>query len=284
MRPVALVTDSTADLSLELRKKHGIYSIPLYVLFNDETYADGVDLTTSELYQLVHEKNMIPRTAAVSPGDFLRFFEPIIEEGYDILYLGIGSSLSATFQSARIAQSEPPPGRVTLVDSKNLSSGIGLLVLKAKDMRDQGMSAEAIKEKLEGLVPRVRSYFAIRTLDYLHKGGRASGTAKLIGGILKIKPIIAVRDGQLEVYRKPAGKMSRAVDIMLDDFFAHEAIDTDYVMVTHSEAERHARYAIDRIRSKRNIESIIESQAGCVISSHCGPGTIGILYLLKEDA
>ncbi len=283
MRPVALVTDSTADLSLELRKKHDIYSIPLYVLFKDVTYADGVDLDTKKLYQLVSEKNMIPKTAAVSPGDFLRFFEPLIKEGHDILYLGIGSSLSATFQSARIAKSEFPPGRVTLVDSRNLSSGIGLLVLKAKDMRDQGMSAAEIKEELDRLVPRVRSYFAIRTLDYLHKGGRASGTAKLIGGILKIKPIIAVHDGQLDVYRKPAGKMSRAVDIMLDDFFTSEAIDTDYVMVTHSEAFRHARYAIERIRSTGKMENIIESEAGCVISSHCGPGTIGILYLLKEN-
>lgn len=283
MRPVALVTDSTADLSLELRKKHDIYSIPLYVLFKDETYADGVDLDTKKLYQLVSEKNMIPKTAAVSPGDFIRFFEPLIKEGHDILYLGIGSSLSATFQSARIAKYEFPPGRVTLVDSKNLSSGTGLLVLKAKDMRNQGMSAAEIKEELDRLVPRVRSYFAIRTLDYLHKGGRASGTAKLIGGILKIKPIIAVHDGQLDVYRKPAGKMSRAVDIMLDDFFASKEIDTDYVMVTHSEAFRQAHYAIERIRSTGKMENIIESEAGCVISSHCGPGTIGILYLLKDN-
>jgi fatty acid-binding protein DegV len=114
---------------------------------------------------------------------------------------------------------------------------------------------------------------------YLHKGGRASGTAKLIGGILKIKPIIAVHDGHLDVYRKPAGKMSRAVDIMLDDFFASKTIDTDYVMVTHSEAHRHARYAIERIQSRGIIKNIIESEAGCVISSHCGPGTIGLLYL-----
>jgi hypothetical protein len=167
MRPVALVTDSTADLSMELRKKHDIYSIPLYVLFKDETYADGIDLDPKKLYQLVLEKQMIPKTAAVSPGDFLRFFEPLVQKGYDILYLGIGSSLSATFQSARIAKSEFPPGRITLVDSKNLSSGIGLLVLKAKDMRDRGMSASEIKEELDKLVPRVRSYFAIRTLDYL---------------------------------------------------------------------------------------------------------------------
>lgn len=280
MRPVALVTDSTADLSVDIREQYGIHAIPLYVLFQNDSYQDGVDLDTKTLYRLVSEKDMIPKTAAASPGDFIRYFEPLVEKGFDILYLGIGSALSATFQSALIAQAEFPPGRVTLVDSKNLSSGTGLLVLKAKDMRDQGMSAPEIKDELEKIVPGVRSRFAIRTLDYLHKGGRASATAKMIGGILKIKPIITVNDGKLDVYRKPVGKMSRAVDIMLDVMFSEE-IDTDYVMVTHSEAEGQAKYAIERIRSRTEVDQIVESQAGCVISSHCGPGTIGILYLSK---
>jgi DegV family protein with EDD domain len=274
------MTDSTADLSHDFLKEHHIYSIPLYVRFGDTIYKDGIDLTTPELYKKVEETNTLPQTAAPSPGDFYEVFKPLIDDGKDIVYIGIGSSISGTIQSARVAALEFPEGRIYIVDSKNLSSGIALLVLKAKDLRNQGVSAKEIHEKIVKLVPNVRSQFAIQTLDYLHKGGRASGLQALMGSMLRIKPIIRVEDGKLGVYKKAFGKMSRALDIMLEDYLAlGDNVDLDYVMVTHSLADKHAIYMMDIVKEKLKPKHLIESHAGCVISSHCGEGTIGILYI-----
>lgn len=280
---VLIMTDSTSDLSKKLLDQRKIVSVPLYVNFTDEIYRDGIDLTTEELYQKVTEKGMLPTTSAVSPGDFIKVFQKYINLGYEILYMGIGAKISGTYQSAIIAKDEVDPEKIHLIDSMNLSSGIGLLVLKACDLRDQGLNALEIKEQIEKLVPLVRSQFAISTLDYLHKGGRASGTAKLMGTILGIKPIIKVIDGKLDVYKKPAGKMSRALDIMLNDFFLElDNLDLDYVFVTHSLANKQAVYMMDKIKEKVKVKHLYEGQAGCVIGTHCGAGTIGILYIVKS--
>lgn len=283
---IIILTDSTADLSEKLLASHRIKSLPLYVLFGEETFKDGVSIKTPLLYQKVDELNYLPTTAAISPGDFITFFEPYLKKGYDIIYIGIGSTLSSTYQSALLAKDVLKSEHIHLIDSKNLSSGIALLVLKAKDLRDQGISAIQIVKEINKLVSLVRSQFAIKSLDYLHKGGRASGTAKLLGGILGIKPIIKVVDGTLLVYKKPAGKMSRALDMMLNDLFAelkNDNLDLDYMMITHSLAPRHVSYLKEKILSTFTPKTLIESQAGCVISSHCGKGTIGILYLVKEN-
>lgn len=284
MKPkVLIMTDSTSDLSKKLLDQRKIVSVPLYVNFTDEIYRDGIDLTTEELYRKVEEKGVLPTTSAVSPGDFIKVFQKYVNLGYDILYMGIGAKLSGTFQSALIAKDEVNPDKIHLIDSMNLSSGIGLLVLKACDFRDQGLNVLEIKEKIEKLVPLVRAQFAISTLDYLHKGGRASGTAKMMGTILGIKPIIKVVDGKLDVYKKPAGKMSRALDIMLDDFFREiDNLDLDYVFVTHSFANKQAVYMMDKVKEKVKVKHLIEGQAGCVIGTHCGAGTIGILYIVKS--
>lgn len=277
---VVIMTDSTADLDHRLLKEYEIYSIPLYVRFGDEIFRDGIDIHTPELYEKVQQKKSLPQTAAPSPGDFYEKFKPLMDDQKDIVYIGIGSSISATLQSARVAALEFPENRIFIIDSKNLSSGIALLVLKAKDLRDQGLSAKDIYEKVSDLVPKVRSQFAIQTLDYLYKGGRATGLQALMGSMLRIKPIIKVVDGKLGVYKKAIGKMSRALDMMLEDYLGlDQKVDLDYVMITHSLADKHAVYMMDIVKEKLNPTHLIESHAGCVISSHCGEGTIGILYI-----
>ncbi len=287
MKRVLILTDSTADLSKQLREKRMIYSLPLRVIFGEDEYRDGIDLTTKELYDIVDDKRELPKTTAISPGQFVSFFESYLDQGYEIIYVGIGSKISGTYQSAVIAKETIASDDIYLVDSMNLSSGIGLLVLKAADYRDQGLNAAAIKTKLDVLATKVRSQFAIKTLDYLHKGGRASGTAKLVGSVLGIKPIIQVRHGILDVYKKPMGKMSRALDIMLKDFFKEidkQNVDLDYVMITHSYADKQAAYMIDKVKAYTHPKTMIENHAGCVISSHCGPGTIGILYMVRSTS
>lgn len=284
MAKIIIATDSTADLSHALLKELDIVSIPLYVNLNEKTYRDGIDITTSELYKLIEETGSFPKTQAVSPADFIRFFEPFLKAGHEVIYIGIGSKNSATFQSALLAKTELDTDHLYLIDSGNISSGIALLVLKAQAFRKEGLSAQAIYEKTKALVPYVKSQFVIKTLDYLHRGGRASGTAKLIGSMLRMKPIIHSSDGKLSVYKKPLGKMSRALDMMLQDFFTYaekDQLDLDYVMITHSEASKQAVYMIDQVKSKVTPKHLIESEAGCVISAHCGRGTIGILYIVK---
>ncbi len=282
MSKIIISTDSTADLSDQLKKDYNIRTIPLYVRFGDESFRDGQDITTEKLYDMVTEKGFLPQTQAVSPGDFESYFKAFLDQGYEVVHISIGSKISGTFQSAMIAKDLLETDKVHLVDSMNLSSGIGLLALKASDYRKAGLTAEAIAIKVKQLVPRVRSQFAIKTLDYLHKGGRASGLSAFIGGILQIKPIIKVEDGKLDVYKKSMGKMSRALDIMIDDLLnLGENVDLDYIFVTHSIASNSFDYIVKQLAGKIEPKHLYEGHAGCVISSHCGQGTIGILYIEK---
>jgi len=212
MNKVIIMTDSTCDLTKSLIESRGIHVAPLYVNFGDLSYRDGVDLTTEELYAKVDELGFLPKSAAVSPGDFVNEFTPFIERGYDIVCITIGSKLSGTYQSALIAKDMVDESRIHVVDSNNLSSGVGLVVLKGCDLRDQGLSALDIKKQLDEITPRVRSQFAIQTMDYLYKGGRCSALSAFLGSVLAIKPIIQVNDGKLDVYKKAIGKMTRALD------------------------------------------------------------------------
>lgn len=284
MNKVIITTDSTADLSQDILNNRGIQTIPLYVRFGDETYKDGVEIQTELLYEKVSELGYLPKTQAASPGDFEVFFKKYLDLGYDIVHISIGSKISATYQSAVIAKDLLEAENIYIVDSKNLSSGIGLLVLKASDLKEQGQSASEIYNSINKLVPQVSSQFAIKTLDYLHKGGRASGLTAFVGSVLQIKPIIKVIDGKLEVYKKSVGKMKRALDLMIDDLVkVKEKIDKNYVFITHSIADDSFNYIKEQLTDKIEVKQIIEGHAGCVISSHCGKGTIGILYIEIGD-
>lgn len=284
MNKVIIMADSTCDLTQELLSSRQIELIPLYVNFGEQSYRDGVDIQTEELYQKVEELGYLPKTSAISPGDFIVRFEPYIEQGYDIVMLTIGSKLSGTYQAALVAQSNFDEGRVQIIDTQNLSSGGGLLALKACDFRDKGLSASEIKAEVDKLVPRVRSQFAIQTMEYLYKGGRCSALSMFLGSVLSIKPIIQVNNGKLDVYKKSVGKMTRALDQMLEDYYElFDKVDKDYVMITHSLADKSAAYMKEHIQNHSKLpKALLETTAGCVISTHCGKGTIGILYILAE--
>lgn len=282
MHKIKLVTDSTSDLSPELIKKHDIEVVPLHVLFKDRQYRDNVDLNTSEMYELIKQKNQIPTTAAVSVGEFTEVFRKYLDQGYEIIFIGIGKNFSATYQSAYAAKSELESDSIYLVESGNLSSGTGLLVLKAAKFRDEGLSAPQIKKKLDELVPKVRTQFVLDTLEYLYKGGRLNALSKLFGTMLKIKPIIKVRDGSMAVGKKGRGNIRAGIDIMLNEaLLEKDAIDEDFLMVTHSLTYENAEYIKKRLKAELKVKNIYETNAGCVISSHCGKGTIGILYIVK---
>ncbi len=285
MRKVMLVSDSAMDMPAHYIKEHQIKIVPFYISFGDKTYRDGVDITTKELYEKVEELKQLPKTGAISPAEWKRVFDSFVNQGYDVLCMTIGSKLSSSFQNAYLASLEYEVGRVEVVDTKALSSSISILMLKAIDLRREGKTATEIKQALQFLIPKVHTQFVIPTLDYLYKGGRCSAMSKVFGSMLAIKPQIKMIDGALELYKKSVGKMSRAVDGMLDDFFkmAKEGkVDLEYVFITHTMGQRMHDYMKEKVvESGLPIKNLLEGHAGSVISSHCGPGTIAILYLEK---
>ena len=283
MNRVKIIVDSTCDLPQDLVSKYDLEIVPLTVNFSDVTYYDGKTITTKELYRLVEEKNELPKTAAVTPGELFLTFEKFIDEGYDVIYTGIGSSMSKSYENAVLMSKEFPEGRIEVVDSKNLSTGIALLVLKACKWREDGKNVHEIAELMRETVPYIRSQFVIDTMEYLHKGGRCSGVIRLVGTILKIKPIIGVIDGKMEVVAKPRGKIEFGLDKLAEMLASDkENIDLDNVFVTHSMADESCEYLINKVEEIIPNANLLSSNAGCVISTHCGPGTIGVLYILKH--
>lgn len=280
---IKIITDSTNDLSKDMLEKLDVDVIPLNVSFSSGSYLDGVEITTEELYKKVNELDEIPKTAAIPIMTFVDYFSKYINQGYDIIYFGISRQMSRTYENALLAKEELESDKIYIVDSMNLSTGIGLLVLKACKYRDNNMSAKEIADRLNIDNKLVLSQFAIERMDFLHKGGRCSSIAKLFGTLLKIKPIIAVRDGKMHVMKKPIGKMKIALDIMIKQIVDDkDRLDTDHIIVTHSLAYDYCDYIVSKLKVEFPNVDIITSVAGCVISSHCGKGTIGILYMVKE--
>ncbi|MFO7970074.1 MAG: DegV family protein [Candidatus Izemoplasmatales bacterium] len=282
MKKIKLISDSTCDLSQELIKKYNIEIVPLYVNFGKKSYLDGKNLTVPEMYDIVKKNNQLPKTAAPAPGIFHDVFKKYLDLDYEIIYTGIGSKFSASFNSAKIAKEMLNSSNIHLVDSLNLSSGSGLLLLKAGEMIKAGKPVKEIVEKMNELVPKVRSQFVIKTLDYLYKGGRLNAISAFFGSFFRIKPIIKVKDGLMGVGKKGRGKVKNAINIMVNDMINEkDKIDKEFMMITHSMADDETNYIREKIESEVKIDNLLETSAGCVISSHCGKGTIGILYIMK---
>lgn len=283
MQKIVLFSDSTCDLNEQLIKEADIKIVPLYVGFNEEIYKDGEEINPEGLYKKVKEVGFLPKTSATSMADFYEAFKPYIEAGKDIIYLGIGSKFSTTFNNAILAAREFDEGRVTIIDSENLSTSTGLLLLKTRELITKGKTSEEIKEEITKLTSLVRCKFAIESLDYLHKGGRCSGVSKFVGTLLRIKPIIEVKNGKMDVYAKTKGKR-KAIELMINEIVENkDNLDLDNVMITHTFALEEAKYIYDRLKEElKGVKRIHINTAGCVICSHCGSGSIGILYLLNN--
>jgi len=283
MNKIKLVVDSTLDLSEELYKKYDMDIVPLNVNFGADNFKDGVTLTRDELYERVKKDKTLPSTGAASPLDYEQTFRKWLDQGYEIISVGIGSTLSTAFQSATIAKQTIGSDKIYLIDSKNLSSASGLLALKAGKMIEEGKSAKEIVETLEKDVPNVVAQFSVETLDYLHKGGRCSGTAKVIGHLFHVHPHILVKDGKLIVYKKPRGTMQMAINGQVEELkHALPNVQMDNIMITDSGVTKEIRdYFVKEVSKIVDPKVIRTTPAGCVIASHCGPGTIGLLFIKK---
>lgn len=289
MNKVILFSESTIDITPELRAQYQIEVLPLIVTFDEETYYDGVSITPDQLYKKVEEKKAFPKTAARSPMDYKKAYLNYINQGYDIVHITLGSNFSSTYQNAYLARTDldEQAERVYIVDGKNLSSGTALLLLKAAKLRDAGKNAQEIATEIEKLVPRVKSQFVVESLEYLHKGGRCSTTKRLLGAMFRTKPMIIVRGGKMDVGKTIFGSIKKSLNEMLK-LFLHDfpKIDPEFVFITETAADKSYQYLQDKMQELpeyQQIQHLYHTNAGCVIASHCGQGTIGILYIVNED-
>lgn len=273
-----IITDSTSDLGPVLYQRHNIKRVPLTVFVEGREVKDG-ELTLAQLFDAVKRTGVLPKTSAVSVGEFSETFKGQA----DSIFIGISSQLSATYQNSLMAAADIHHKRIANIDSLNLSTGIGLLVVKAAELRDQGLGFDEIVSQIQATVPKVHSSFIIDTLDYLYKGGRCSALQNVFGSLLRIRPVIEVhKDGTMGVKEKIGGARKRALLSLVDEFETLlPAIDLHRVFITHTGCDDDARYLEAELRKIADIDELCITYAGTTIASHCGPGTIGVLYLMK---
>lgn len=286
MRKVKLIVDSSVSLTPELIKKYDIAVLRLHVRFDgdDKDYLDGQDINEEDIYKRVDAGSPLPKTSAASVGELIELFKKYIDQDYDIVYVGIGSTLSSNQQNATIASQEFEEGRIYLVDSRTLSSGSSLLLLKMAKYKEQGMSAREIYENVQPLAEKISAKFCIDKLDYLYKSGRCSGMAMLIGNVLHIHPVAKVINGKLVVYKKPRGPYQKAIDEQIEEFKRDlPNMDKEAVFITSGgRPNGWDQYILERISDYIEPQNIYVTLSGATIASHCGPQTLGILYILNK--
>lgn len=282
---VKIITDSTSDLTKEILEKYDIEKLPLYIHMGEEEYRDGVDITVEEIFKWSDENETTPKTAAPSIDDVIKVIEPYKEQSTDVVMFAISEEMSTTANVMRLAaEALEYEDHVFVVNSQNLSTGIGLLVIEAAIMAKQGKAAEEIVKEIDSIKPYVRSSFVVNTLTYLHRGGRCSATAALVGGVFKLKPRIHVENGKMDAGKKYRGKIDKVILQYVKDM--EEDLKTakkDRVFITHSGcAQETIDLVKDYLESLNYFEEILITTAGGVISSHCGPGTLGVLFIAGE--
>ena len=285
MKKVTIITDSTSDMPRELLDKYQIGTFSLHIHLGEKSYLDGVDITPDEIYAWSDANQTTPKTSTPSPQEALEILEKYLEEDNEIICFCISSQMSGCMNVMRLAAEElEVEDRVFVVDSKNLSSGIALQILEAVQMAAQGMSAAQIVEKMQELQPKVRASFVVDTLTYLHRGGRCSSVAALAGGVLKLHPCIVVEDGAMHATKKYRGKMERVITEYVKDLTpALMNAKKERVFLTHSGCDQAILDAIKGMLEELNhFDEIVLARAGSVITSHCGPGTLGVLFIDGE--
>lgn len=281
---IKITTDSTSDLPVDLIKENNIGVIPLIVTLGEKDYFDnGIDVTEDKIFDFVKETKVLPKTAARSAEDFVRFFNQFLQDGNEIIHIGLSSELSSNYSNSVLAASEIGEDRVHIIDSMSLSSGIGLLVLEAARLAKEGLTANEICEKIKDYVNKNQTSFVVDKLDYLYKGGRCSKFSFSIGSLLKIKPRLQLIEGKIVNTGKDIGTMRAVLKKYVDyELQKYSNIKNNICFVTHTKMDQKTvNEVIEYVKSKNIFENVVESTAGSVITSHCGEGTLGILYLCE---
>ena len=278
-KPVMITADSTCDLSEELLSRYKVKILPLTILLGEESFLDGAHYTPADMYSRYRADGTLPKTAAPSLQQINEFFAPILAQGYEIVHLDISSELSSTCNNARIVSSELEG--VYVVDSRMLSTGVGLLVIEGAECRDKGMSAAEIAAHLTALTEKVDTSFVLDTLEFMWKGGRCSGVAALGANLLKLKPALEMKDGKLGVYKKYRGSINSVYRQYITERLSGKQIRPGHVFITESgEIDQSVIDELEAlVRQLIPVKEIHHTIAGCTVSSHCGPKTLGVLFI-----
>ena len=279
-----ITSDSTCDLSPEQLEEYNIQLLSLYVDMDGRTLRDGVDVKPDDIYAHVAAGGGLPKTAAVNMADYVRAFTELSAKNDFVIHVCISMDFSCCYQNAKLAAADFD--NVYVVDSRNLSTGHGLVVLEAERMAREGMEPEAIVAALEALTGRVEASFILDRLDYMKMGGRCSAVTLLGANLLRLRPCIEVRDGKMGVGKKYRGSFEKClVQYITDKLSGRTDLELRRVFITHSGLpEQTVQKAVETVQSLQKFEEIDVTRAGCTVSSHCGPGTIGVLFIRKANA
>ncbi len=282
-KPIILCADSTCDLSPELVERYQVRVLPMHVNLEDQSYLDGVDIDPDAIYAYYDKHKVLPKTAALNMDEFLEVVRPLVEAGNDVICITLGSSLSTTYNSCRLAAMELEG--LYAIDSNNLSTGFGHVVMAAGDRIAAGMPVEQIVEEVQEIAQKVEASFVVDNLEFLHKGGRCSAVAMLGANVLKLKPCIEVSNegGAMGVSKKYRGTLERVLEeYVADRLSGREDIRQDRIFITHSGISQERIDLVKAaIEKHMHFDEIFITRAGCTISSHCGPNTLGILFVRK---
>jgi DegV family protein with EDD domain len=276
MEKIKIVTDSTSDLPSYIVEKYDIEVLPLLVDFGEETYRDGLDINLHTLLMKMDGNKEFPRTAQVNPQRFIECYKKYLDEGYKIVSIHLSSKLSGTYQSACIAKDMLATEDIVVIDSFNVTSGLGILVMKASRLKNENLGIYDIEEEIKKTIPHVKSVLAFATMDNLIKGGRISKTTGTIANILGIKPILAIKDGELVVKDKVRGS-KKAIRVILDYLEEKSIKPGEASILLHVENKD----ILDTLREdlKNKNKEFIECEVGCVVGVYAGAGACGIFFI-----
>ncbi|MBQ3049114.1 MAG: DegV family protein [Oscillospiraceae bacterium] len=283
-KKVIISADSTVDLSPELKELYNVNYYPFHIIFEGEDYLDNVTITPRDLFDAYYDRKSLPKTTAINIDEYMEYFSRWNAEEYDIVHINLSSALSSSHQNARLAAAEL--GNVYVIDSRNLSTGSGHLVIEAAKLAQQGVPAAEIAERVTAMIPRVHASFILDNLDFMRAGGRCSSIAAFSATLLRLKPCIEVSNetGSMRVAKKYQGDLGNVlVKYTKDQLAAYPDIVTDKIFITHSGIDQ--KY-IDLVRKAiedtMHFDNIYVSNASCTISCHCGPNCLGVLFMTEK--
>ena len=279
---VKIISDSTCDLTRELLERYQVTVLPLHVLLGDTEYLDGNNITPDTIYAWSDQNKTTPKTSAPSVAEAVELFRPYAEAGDELICFSISDTMSSSGNSMRLAAQElEAEDRIHVIDSETLSTGVGHLVILAAELAQAGKPAEEIIRSVEAMRPLVRSSFVVDTLVYLHRGGRCGGLTALAGSMLRLHPKIIVENGSMIVGKKYRGKIDKVILNYVQDMEEElKQAREDRIFITHSNCDDATVQAVyDYLDSLQHFKEIFITSAGSVISSHCGPGTLGVLFV-----
>ena len=275
---VAIVTDSTSSLTQAMGQEYGVHVMPMYVMFGTQTYRDGVDLDAESFYRLLRGNKQLPTTSTPTVADFLQMYTELSHQAEAIVSIHVSPKMSATLDSALVASKELPDVPIHVIDSRSTSMDLGLIAIAAARAAAAGQDATEVVRLVEGLIPKTSIFFTVETLEYLRKGGRIGGATALLGSALSIKPVLYVRDGQVEPLEKPRTRkraIGRVLDLMAERVGSSEAV---HAAVLQCDVPNEAQALAEQVAARFHCVELLTTEAGPIIGTHCGPGTLGVAF------